>query len=70
MKQTIDPLAYLLDKKNILQCDKARWLDIIEMYYKAYQESTDPEHKKFLKDQMKFCGEQSQEIKKLIQQIK
>ena len=59
----IDPLAYLHDKKSILLTDKQRWLDIIDMFYKQYQEIKDPEHKAKLKEMMKFCGEQSKEIK-------
>jgi len=65
-----DPLAYLHDKKSVLLSDKQRWLDIIEMFYKQYQETKDPEHKAKLKEMMKFCGEQSQEIKKQLATIK
>jgi hypothetical protein len=70
MKKLIDPLAYLHDKKSVLLSDKQRWLDIIEMFYKQYNESTDPEVKKKTKEMMKFCGEQSQEIKNKLKTIK
>jgi H2-forming N5,N10-methylenetetrahydromethanopterin dehydrogenase-like enzyme len=66
----IDPSAYLHDKKSILLTDKQRWLDIIEMFYKQYQETEDKEHKAKLKEMMKFCGEQSQEIKKQLKNYK
>jgi hypothetical protein len=69
-KIKVDPLSWIHDKKNILQRDKERWLEIIEMFYTQFKESTDPVTREFCRTQMKFCGEQSQEIKKLIQQIK
>ena len=61
-----DPLAYLHDPKSILLSDKQRWLDIIEMLYKDWQKTKNPEYK----EMMKFCGEQSQEIKKQLATIK
>jgi hypothetical protein len=65
-----DTLAYISNKKLVLQLDRKRWLDIIEMFYTQFKESTDPVTREFCRTQMKFCGEQSQEIKKLIQQTK
>ena len=70
MKKPIDPLGYLHDKKSVLLSDKQRWLDIIEMFYKQYNESKDIEHKKKIKEMMVFCGEQSQEIKLKLKTIK
>jgi hypothetical protein len=70
MKKPIDPLAHLHDKKSILLSDKQRWLDIIDMFYKQYNESTDLEVKKKTKEMMKFCGEQSQEIKRRLTSLK
>jgi hypothetical protein len=40
------------------------------MFYKQYQESKDIEHKSKLKEMMKFCGEQSQEIKRELTKLK
>ena len=65
-QKLIDPLAYIHDKKNTLLRDKQRWLEIIEMFYKQYQEKPSKE----LKEMMKFCGEQSQEIKNKLKTIK
>ena len=65
-KKQPDPLAYLHDKKSVLLSDKQRWLDIIEMFYKQYKEKPSKE----LKEMMKFCGEQSQEIKTKLKTIK
>jgi hypothetical protein len=70
MKLPPDPLAYVHDKKAVLALDRKRWLDIIEMFYKQYQESQDPEHKAKLKEMMKFCGEQSKEIKAKLKNYK
>lgn len=63
-------LAWVHNKKAVLSNDRVRWLEIIEMFYTQFKLSDNPDTKRFLKDQMKFCGEQSQEIKKLINQIK
>lgn len=65
-----DELAYIFKPKLRLQLDRKRWLGIIEMFYKQHQESKDPEQKAQLKEMMKFCGEQSQEIKKQLTKIK
>jgi len=65
-----DILAYIHNKKATLALDRERWLGIIEMFYDTYKETTDPVTKEFCKNQMKFCGEQSQEIKKLIATLK
>ena len=54
-----DELAYIFKPKLRLRLDRKRWLDIIEMLYKDWQKTKNPEYK----EMMKFCGEQSQEIK-------
>jgi hypothetical protein len=61
-----DELAYIFKPKLRLQLDRKRWLDIIEMFYKQYQEKPSKE----LKEMMKFCGEQSQEIKTKLKNYK
>jgi len=61
-----DKLAYIFNPKLRLQLDRKRWLDIIEMLYKQYKQNPNPE----TKEMMKFCGEQSQEIKKQLATIK
>ena len=66
MKLPPDQLAYIHGKKAVLTLDRKRWLDIIEMLYKQYKAKPDP----LTKDMMKFCGEQSQEIKRKLTTIK
>lgn len=61
-----DTLAYIFNQKLRLQLDRKRWLDIIEMLYTQYKTKPDP----LTKEMMKFCGEQSQEIKTKLQTIK
>jgi len=65
-----DTLAYIANKKLVLQLDRKRWLDIIELFYKTFKESKDPVTREFCKNQMKFCGEQSQEIKTKLASLK
>ena len=65
-----DTLAYIFKLKLRLQLDRKRWLGIIEMFYKQYNESKDPEHKKKIKEMMVFCGEQSQQIKNKLATLK
>ena len=61
-----DELAYIFNPKLRLKLDRKRWLDIIEMLYKQYKAKPDP----LTKEMMKFCGEQSQEIKAKLKQLK
>ena len=65
-----DSLAYIFNKKAVLLLDRLFWLSTIEEYYKMFKQSADPIIKQFCKDQMKFCGEQSQELKTKITTIK
>lgn len=59
-------LAWVHNRKAVLLNDRKRWLDIIEMLYKQYKEKPSVE----LKEMMKFCGEQSQEIKSQLLKLK
>ena len=61
-----DELAYIFTPKLRLKLDRKRWLGIIEMLYKQYKQNPNTE----TKDMMKFCGEQSQEIKLKLKTIK
>jgi hypothetical protein len=61
-----DELAYIFNPKLRLKLDRKRWLDIIEMFYKQWKDTKNPE----FKEMMKFCGEQSQEIKKQLAKLK
>ena len=61
-----DELVYIFKPKLRLQLDRKRWLGIIEMLYKQYKKTPDP----LTKEMMKFCGEQSQEIKTKLKTIK
>lgn len=61
-----DTLAYIGNKKAILLNDRKRWLEIIEMLYLNFKEKPSSE----LKELMKFCGEQSQQIKIELNKIK
>ena len=65
-----DPLDVIMNKKAILLSDKQRWLDIIELFYTEFQESKNQDTKRFLKEQMRLCGEQSQEIKRQLMSLK
>jgi len=65
-----DELAYIFKPKLRLQLDRRRWLDIIERLYKQYKQNPNPETNAKLKEMMKFCGEQSQEIKLKLKTIK
>jgi hypothetical protein len=58
--------AYIHNKKAVLTLDRLRWLSIIEMLYIQFKINPDP----LTKEMMKFCGEQSQEIKKQLTTIK
>ena len=70
MKKIIDPLAWIHNKKSVLLSDKQRWLDIIKGLYDNYNVAKDPDLKKKYYEMMKFCGEQSQEIKNKLKTIK
>lgn len=59
-------LAWVHNRKAVLMNDRLRWLQILEMFYKQYKEKPSQE----LMEMMKFCGEQSQEIKKELSKIK
>ena len=61
-----DQLAYIHNKKATLTRDRVRWLNIIDMLYCQYKTCPSKE----LKEMMKFCGEQSQEIKFKLTTIK
>jgi hypothetical protein len=58
--------AYIHNKKAVLTLDRLRWLSIIEMLYVQYKMNPDP----LTKEMMKFCGEQSKEIKAKLKNYK
>jgi hypothetical protein len=58
--------AYIHNKKATLTLDRLRWLSIIEMLYIQYKINPDP----LTKEMMKFCGEQSKEIKAKLKNYK
>ena len=58
--------AYVHNKKAVLTLDRLRWLSIIEMLYIQYKINPDA----LTKEMMKFCGQQSQEVKAKLLKIK
>lgn len=63
-------LAWVHDKKTVLTKDRLRWLEIMEMLHKQHTEAVDKHTRLATKEMIKFCGEQSVEIKKQLAKIK
>ena len=61
-----DPLDVYMNPKARLLADKQRWLDIIARLYEQWKVTKDKQYV----EMMKFCGEQSQEIKLKLTQLK
>lgn len=58
-----------IHKKAILLADQERWLEIIKMFYDQFVKSEDPETKRLTKEMMKFCGEQSLDVKERLKKL-
>jgi len=59
-------LAWVHDKRVILTKDRLRWLEIMQDLHTRLKETKDVRYK----EMMKFCGEQSREIKKQLSKLK
>jgi hypothetical protein len=63
-------LAWVHDKRAVLTKDRLRWLEIMEVMHNTFKASVDNFTRHQLKEMIKFCGEQSVEIKKQLSKIK
>jgi len=53
-----------INKRSIMLGDRERWLEIMQMFYAQFKDKqTSPETRVKLKEMIKFCGEQSKELK-------
>ena len=63
-------LAWVHDKKTVLTKDRLRWLELMEMFHQQHKETVDKHTRLAIKEMLKFCGEQSVEIKTKLQKLK
>ena len=61
-----DNISWIFNPKARLLNDRKRWLDILEMMYNNWKRTKDPQYTQM----MKFCGEQSKEIKQQLAKLK